>query len=50
MRRRERENLKKGYSLIFFYNNWFLIEILVIIECECEFNVYTLKKKKQFSL
>lgn len=45
MRRRERENLKKGYYIyyiyIFFYNNWFLIEILVIIECECEFNVYS---------
>lgn len=44
MRRRERENLKKRLFINIFYNNWFLIEILVIIECECEFNVYSLKK------
>lgn len=42
MRRRERE--KKRLFINIFYNNWFLIEILVIIECECEFNVYSLKK------
>lgn len=46
MRRRERENLKKRLFINIFYNHWFLIEILVIIECE--FNVYSLKKKTIF--